>query len=248
MAKLGEYTFQIDVFTPLTLPMKRLHEYIGDLINLFGNEGHVHFLRVDEGSASPVIYVDPTAVVPVERRLLAVRTGSGSIRATRSFAAINDKLLEDNATGNLHSRQGQLLYFPGREQGASPEIGPITEPGTLEGEVFGVAGRDETIQIYLRQGEKIHTCTGSKEQARALAQYLFEGKVRVFGEGRWKRTKHGNWELDFFFVDSFVVLKTDGLSEVVKRLRTIESAELAQIRSPLNYLEEIRQEAGEGHG
>jgi hypothetical protein len=161
------------------------------------------------------------------------------------FTGLNDKLLEDNGIGNLCSHEAKLLYFPGREQGASPEIGPVKEPGTIEGEVIGVAGRDETIQIYLREGERMHTCTGSKEQARALAQYLFEGKVRVFGDGRWKRTKHGNWELELFFVDSFVVLKTDPLSEVVKRLRSIETAELAQGKSPLSYLEEIWQEAGE---
>lgn len=245
MAEHGVYIFEIDVFTPLTLPMKRLHEYIGDLINLFGNEDQVHFLRVEEGSASPTVYVDPAAVVRVERRLLAVKTGGATRRAMGGFAALNDKLLEDNGTADLRSRQGNILHFPGKEQGASPEIGPVREPGTLEGEVIGVAGRDETIQIYLREGEKMHTCTGSKEQARALAQYLFEGKVRVFGEAKWKRTKHGNWELDLFFVDSFVALKTDPLGEVVKRLRSIESAELAQVRSPLNYLEEIRQEAGE---
>ena len=245
MAEHGEYIFEIDVFTPLTLPMKRLHEYIGDLINLFGNEDQVHFLRVEEGSASPVFYVEPPAVVRVDRRLLAVKTGSASRRAMVSFSALNDKLLEDNGTATLRSRQNKLLHFPGREQGASPEIGPVREPGTIEGEVIGVAGRDETIQIYLREGEKMHTCTGSKEQARALAQYLFEGKVRVFGDARWKRTKHGNWELEFFFIDSFVALKTDPLSEVVKRLRSIESTKWAEGKSRLNYLEEIWQEAGE---
>jgi hypothetical protein len=241
----GEYTFKIDVFTPLTLPMKRLHEYIGDLINLFGNEDQVHFLRVEEGSASPVVYVDPPAVVRVERRLLAVKTGNASHRAMRGYVGLNDKLVEDNGVANLHSQQGKILHFPGRERGAFPEIGPIREPGTLEGEVIGVAGRDETIQIYLREGERFHTCTVSKEKARALAQHLFEGKVRVSGEGKWKRTKSGEWEVDFFFVDSFVPLKTEPLSEVVKRLRSIESTELAQVKSPLDYLEEIRQEAGE---
>jgi hypothetical protein len=247
VAEHGEYIFEIDVFTPLTLSMKRLNEYIGDLINLFANEDSVHFLRVEEGSASPTMFVDAPAVVRVERRILAVKTGGASVRAKRAFDGLNNKLAEDNAVARLYSRQGDLLYFPGRELGTSPEIGPIREPGTLEGEVIGVAGRDETIQIYLREGERIHTCTGSKEKARALALHLFEGKVRVFGEGKWKRTKSGEWELSSFFVDSFVPLKTEPHTEVVKDLRSIESAELARIKSPMSYLEELRQEAGESH-
>jgi hypothetical protein len=214
MAEIGEYIFKIDAFTPLTFPMKRLQEYIGDLVNLFANEGNVHFLRVDEGSAAPTILVDQPAILRVERRLLAVKTGSGSARAMRAFQTLNTKLGEDNAVASLYSDQGQLLYFPGRELGTSPQIGPIREPGTLEGEVIGIAGRDETIQIYLREGERIHTCTGSKEKARAIAVHLFEGKVRVSGEGKWMRTKSGEWELDSFFVESFVPLKTDPHSEV----------------------------------
>lgn len=245
MAKLGEYKFEIDTFTPLTLPMKRLHEYVGDLVNLFGNEANVHFLRVDKGSACPVVLVDGPAIVKVERRLLAVKTGDASRRAMAAFASLNDKLLEDNATANVTSSQGKLLYFPGKEREASPEIGPIFEPGSIEGEVIGVAGRDETVQIYLREGERMYTCTGNKEKARALAQYLFEGRVRIFGEGRWKRNKTGKWELERFAVDNFIPMKTDSAEEVAKRLRSIQVPGLSG-RAPLSILEEIRAEVGEG--
>ena len=243
MAELGEYIFRIDVFTPVTLSMKRLNDYIGELVDLFANENHVHFLRVEEGSAAPVVHVDPPAIVRVERRLLAVKTGVGSRRAMKAFTGLNDKLAEDNGIADLVSLAGRVIHFPGRKRYASPEIGPIREPGTLEGEVIGVAGRDETVQVYLREGERIHTCTGSKEQARALAQYLFEGKVRVFGDGRWRRTKAGEWELYRFVIDSFLPLKTEPLSAIVTRLRSIESAELSL--DPLGYLGEILQESGE---
>jgi hypothetical protein len=245
MAEHGEYIFEIDAFTPLTLPMKRLRDYMGDLVDLFGNEENVHFLRVEEGSAAPAMYVDPAAVVRVERRLLAVKTGSASVRATRAYRDLNTKLGEDNAIAKLYSRQGELLYFPGRELEASPQIGPIREAGSIEGEVIGVAGRDETIQIYLREGEKIHTCTGSKEKARALAVHLFEGKVRVYGEGKWKRNKTGEWELDGFIVESFTPLLREPHTEVVKQLRSIESEELKKV-TPLTVLDQIRSEAGEG--
>jgi hypothetical protein len=245
MAEHGEYKFAIDVFTPLTISMKRLNEYVADLVNLFGNEESVHFLRVEESSAAPIVFVDTPAIIRVEKRILAVRTLSASVRATRAFRELNNKLGEDNAVARLTSREGELLYFPGRELTTSPEIGPIREPGSLEGEIIGVAGRDETVQIYLREGERIHTCTGNKETARALARHLFEGRVRVFGEGKWKRTKHGEWELSSFIVDSFTALKITPLGEVVIRLRAIESDELKAVKTPLSFLDEIRQEAGD---
>lgn len=247
MAEHGEYRFEIDAFTPTTISMKRLYEYIGDLINLFGNEENVHFLRVDEGSAAPIVFVDPPpAIVRVERRLLAVKTQSASVRATKAFQALNNKLGEDNAIARLYSKQGELLYFPGRELSTSPEIGPVREPGSLEGEIIGIAGRDESVQIYLREGQRMLTCTtNTREMARAIAKHLFEGKVRVFGEGKWKRTKTGEWELYEFIVDSFTPLKIEPIGEVVSRLRAIDSEELKAIKSPLTYLEEIRQEAGE---
>lgn len=247
MAEHGEYRFEIDVFTPLTISMKRLNEYIGDLVNLFGNEEHVHFLRVEEGSAAPTVFVYPPPAIPhVERRILAVKTHGASARATKAFNAINTKLGEDGAVARLISKQGELLYFPGRELSTSPQIGPIKEHGTLEGEIIGIAGRDETVQVYLRELEKIHTCTTqNRDKARDLAKYLFEGKVRVSGEGTWYRTKSGQWELKSFIVESFSPLRGEAISEVVSRLRSIESEELKQIKNPLTFLDELRQEAGE---
>jgi len=85
----------------------------------------------------------------------------------------------------------------------------------------------------------------NREKARELAKYLFEGKVRVSGQGKWKRTKSGEWELDSFIVESFSPLRVEPASQVVSRLRAIESEELKAIKSPLTYLEELRQEAGE---
>lgn len=244
MAENGEYLFEIDVFTPFTLPMKRLNDYIGDLVDLFGNEDSVHFMRVEPGSAAPAVVVDAPAIIRVEKRLLAVKTGSASGRAMTAYRNLNDKLADDGAIARLYSRQGDLLIFLGRQLAASPEIGPITEAGSIEGEVIGVAGRDETIQIYLREGEKILTCTGTKEKARALAQHLFEGKVRVQGEGKWKRNKTGEWILVSFFVESFTRLLLESHAEVVKQLRSIENEELRNT-IPLSVLEEIRSEAGE---
>jgi len=241
MAELGEYKFAIDAFTPLTISMKRLQQYLADLVNLFGNEEHVHFLRVEEGSAAPAMFVDRNAVNKVEKRLEAVRNLTASASAMDAYVAINDKLAEDNAVAELIAYHGRVLRFPGREQTASPEIGPIIESGTLEGEVFIVGGRDATISVYLRDGDRVYICTTSREKGRQIAaDYLFK-RVRVYGQGEWKRLKDTRWKLTHFDIVDVTPLKNDSLSDVVANLRSIQNSELDKIDDPLGFLNEIRE-------
>ena len=246
MAERGEYKFHIDVFTPLTLPMTRLKDYIVGLVELFGNDDFVHFLRVDEGTAAPACYVEPRILQKVEHRLTLIKSGGADDRAMNAFTFLNDKLFDDNAVAELTDHQGQVLYFPGRESIRAPEIGPITELGVLEGEVFQIGGKDETIQIYLRDGERTHICTTSREKGREIAAaYLFKGRVRIHGEGQWKRTKDERWKLMHFDVSRVEPLGTDKLSDVVTRLREIESTELEKIKDPFTYLDDIKRDAGD---
>ncbi len=169
MAERGEYKFHIDVFTPLTLPMARLREYISGLVDLFGYDDFVHFLRVEEGTAATTCYVEPRIITKVEHRLTLVKSGGADERAQNAFTFLNDKLFDDNAVAELTDHQGVVLLFPGRDSVRAPEIGPITEIGVLEGEIFQIGGKDETIQIYLRDGERTHICTTTREKGRDIA-------------------------------------------------------------------------------
>jgi hypothetical protein len=246
MADRGEYKFHIDAFNPLTLPMARLKDYLIGLIDLFGNDDFVHFLRVEEGTAAPTCFVEPRVVGKVEHRLVLVKSGGADERAQNAFTFLNDRLFDDNAVADLTDHQGVVLHFPGREAVREPEIGPITETGVLEGEVFQIGGKDESIQIYLRDGERTHICTTSREKGREIAaEYLFKGRVRIHGEGQWKRLKDERWKLTKFDVSRVEPLGTDKLSDVVNRLRAIESPELKKIKDPLAYLDEIKRDAGD---
>jgi hypothetical protein len=243
MPEIGEYKFVIDAFTPLTLPMKRLSEYLSDLIDLFAHESHVHFLRVDEGSAAPAMYVDRSAVVRVEHRLLAVANNNASARAMQAYANLNEKLAEDNAVGEISGRGGRILFFPGRERLVSPEIGPIVEIGVVEGEIIQIGGRDETISVYVRDGESIRICTTSRDEGRRIAaEHLFK-KVRIYGSGTWKRTKDASWKMTRFNITSVAPLKTDPLTQVVARLRSIHVPEMDVVGDPIEFLDEIQKEA-----
>ena len=59
--KREEISFDIDVFTPETLPMARLAEYLAKFSELLGNAENVHFSRLMKGSAKCKAFVDPEA-------------------------------------------------------------------------------------------------------------------------------------------------------------------------------------------
>ena len=56
--KPREYRFETDAFTPETIPLYRLSQYLGDLARMMGQETNVHLVKVEKGSTVPVIAVD----------------------------------------------------------------------------------------------------------------------------------------------------------------------------------------------
>lgn len=236
MAEFAEYRFVIDVFTPRTLPMARLAEYLTDLAELFSQKSQVHFIGVDEGSANLLQIVEKAAAPKVERRLLMIeqRVAKGTLR--KAFDDLNDRLYEDNAIGQLIPPSGKVIKFPGRERDMDKTAGPITESTTLDGEVIQIGGRDETISVYLRDSDKIHICTASREQGRSIARYLFEGKIRATGTGTYVRNGFGEWERRRFVIESFTPLQVDPLGAVISQLRSLGQP----TKDPTTLLEELR--------
>jgi hypothetical protein len=98
VADVEKFEFRIKDFTPLTMPMARLSEYLKYLASLYAFESHVHFIMVDEGSANLVKAVDKKAVVKVEKRLLSVENGTAKHSAKRAFDKLDDLLYEDNTS------------------------------------------------------------------------------------------------------------------------------------------------------
>jgi hypothetical protein len=96
-------------------------------------------------------------------------------------------LAGDNAVGRIIRGTAKLIEFPGRTRHVEEKLGPIEKPGTLDGEVIQIGGRDETINVHLKAGEQIHICVTSKAIARSLAPHIFSSAIRVRGFGTWAR-------------------------------------------------------------
>ena len=221
--------------------MARLAEYIADLAKLLGEPGHVHFDRVDEGSAVLVHQVDEVAVTAVRRRLNLVGRNDAPEDVTKAFRAMNERLAKDDARASLQEEDGaEIVPFPGVEGTLGLSFGPFREQGTVDGVLIRVGGRDDTVPVHLRDREKIQICNANRHMARRLAPHLFGPVLRVRGEGRWVRTDEGRWNLLRFDIRDFEVLDEADLGEVVQRLRAVEGSGWKKIAQPARELHRLR--------
>jgi hypothetical protein len=218
----AEYRFKIDAFTPETLPMARLAEYLRELAMILGERASVHLVRLEEGSTVLVHKIEREAVPKVRARTIAVRRGDAPRDAVSAFRTVNRFLREDNAVGLLQERKGAtpILRFPGREE-AEEQFPSVRQRGTIDGVVMRVGGIDETVPVLLEsEGQQIAGCNTTRQIAKELAHRLFE-PVRLVGNGRWSRDAEGVWTLADFRIEGFEVLQDAQLSTALKKLRAI---------------------------
>ncbi len=239
MTKSTEHTFKIDAFTPDTLPMARLAEYMTQFAKLLGEPDRVHFVVVERGSAVLRARIDEVAVPKVTRRLSEAARGEGDPVALKALRDLDDMLANDNAVGQLLDEAGaEVIAFAGRNRPKPLEYGPFREDGVLEGVVIKIGGRGESVPIWLQDNERTHRCGARRPLARRLAKHYDGGLLRVSGTGNWMRLDTGAWLMRSFEVKDFEILDDAPLADVIKRLQGVEGAEWGE--APLAELELLR--------
>jgi hypothetical protein len=238
-----EHQFRIDVFTPETLPMERLAEYMAQFAKLLGEVNHVHFVEVGKGSAVLRARTDAIAAPKVERRLQEASNGRGDPVALKALQALDDLLANDNAIGQLLEYDGSEIFtFPGRTRPKPLEYGPFREEGVLEGVVIKVGGKDDSVPVWLQDGENVHKCTATVEMSKRLSVHYRRGLLRIKGTGRWMREATGTWKMIRFDIVDFELLDDTPLTDVIKRLQAVTGADWGD--DPLHELSRLR--TGEG--
>lgn len=224
MADGEEFRFRIDPYTPETIPMVRLAEYLRQLAAMLGEPSAVHFVRLEASSTVVVHHVEREAVPKVRDRATAVARHHGSRDAMRAYRTINQMLRQDNGAGVLQAPTGaEIVRFPGIQEVI--RYGSVTQQCAVDGEVIRIGGTRERVPIRLRSEEElIADCYTSRATARKIARYLFE-PVRLFGNGRFIREDDGAWKLEYFTFENFVPLTEEPLSSVVEALRSIPGGE-----------------------
>jgi hypothetical protein len=246
----AEYRFRIDAFTPDTIPMWRLAEYMQDLAALLGEREHVHFARLEAGSTVLVQKIDPESALKVQARVQAIKPvdEEGPEDALRAYRAIDRRLAEDNAVGYLCGQDGaEIIRFPGRDKLQPLSFGAFRQPGSLDGVLIRLGGKDETVPVHLQEEGVVHKCNATREMARRLSPHLFGPTLRVHGSGRWERDAEGAWLLKRFDIDSFEILDDEPLGRVVERLRQVSGSGWKDLDDPYAELQRLRQGSGEVH-
>ena len=222
MGDREQYTFHINAYSPETIPMARLAEYLAQLAGLLGHTDSVHFVRVDGGSVKLVHEVEYESIPKVWGRLRAVTDLDGADDAKKHFAKLNDMLREDNGVATLIRNADNVLRFPGKEIPYPKKIGPITEVGTIEGMLIRIGGKDATVPAALADSQgSVYSCNVTRDMAREMAHHLFGAPLRIIGSGQWERQEDGTWKLLKFKAIEFTVLEDDSLSGVIARLQSI---------------------------
>lgn len=217
--KRDEVSLVIDIFKPSTLPMRRLAEYLAPFAAMLGSEAHVHFENVSDGSAVLLAAVESHAAPKVQERINGVVAGNAPKAAMKAHSDIDDLLLEDNATGHVAINGRNMIEFPGRMRAPKETIGPVRRKTSIEGQVYSIGGKDDTINVYLNDGQNEVRCVVSVELARRLGPHLRGERLRLSGQGVWFRVD-GTWRMKQFSADGFTVLKDTSLPETLKSIQS----------------------------
>ncbi len=216
----NEFRFRISAYTPGTMPLGRLAEYLAELATMLGEDHAIHLVEVDEGSTVLVHKIDHEAVPKIRDRAAAIQAGRAPVTSMRSYKKVNHMLRDDNGAAALLEGVAEILEFPGK-RAVLPPFMTVSERGEIDGEVVRVGGIGDPVPVLLStEGHTVSGCWARRSVAKPLAQRLFE-PVRLFGEGRWERSPEGQWSLISFRIDSFGQLEDEPLSETVNKLRAI---------------------------
>jgi len=220
-----ELRFKIEAFSPETIPMERLGQYMADLGAMLGNPTAVHFVKLLKGSTNIVHRIEQPEAEEVLARVADVARGDAEVINLNAFKSLNRRLKEDNASGKLlaSGTKVPLLVFSGVRAVERSFIPPITQPGSIDGTLISIGGKDASVPVRIQDEDTIYHCTTTRDEARRLAPHLFGNRLRLVGEGRWFRSDEGEWTLEHFKILSFDQLDERPLPDIVRQLRRVKN-------------------------
>jgi hypothetical protein len=246
-----EYEFWIDVYSPKTIPMKRLGEYMAQLGRMLGYDDNVHFRKLVGGSTALRYAVKHEAITKIDDRLEQIRHAEAANDAMAARDQINEMLRLDGAVGEIRPvRDGKAhqakLRFAGRDIPKPEKVGPFSEPATITGELVRLEGGDATKHAGIMDSQG-RTWSGdmNREMAIEMRQYLFE-LVVVSGDARWIRNETGVWELIAFHIKSCKPLGKETLEEDISALRGIPGSQWRDVDAD-EFVREQRRDDDEIH-
>ncbi len=251
MSDSEEFRLKIEAYSPETMPMSRLAEYLGGLAEMLGESTFVHFVTLEQGSTSVVHRIQKEAIPKVRHRTRRVSAGVGARDAVRAYQKINRMVREDNGRATWQRNReddlsSEAIVFPGKDEAQQVFVSE-TRFGSVEGEILRIGGVNNFVPILLRfENEEFSGCYADKSLAKELGKWLFE-PVRLFGSGRWNRDEEGKWKLEKFRASHFNPLKRTSAVEAFDILRASNIGWNAEAYQTVNNLRVSDPEDANGH-
>lgn len=220
---MADYELKIGAYTPATIPMARLAEYMGAFADLLGERSRVHFEKLNPGSTVLAVNIQPEARARTKQRILEARTADTEDTTHKPFKRLNQLLRDDNADGAITANGAEVIHFPGYREILPAVIGPFNKHTEIDGVLVRIGGRDKTAHAQIQDAEGgVWNCEVNHDMARRLAQYLFGAPVRLSGEGRWLRNEQAEWELKRFKATDFKSLGERSLQASIGAIRSLQ--------------------------
>jgi hypothetical protein len=233
--------FSIDAFSPDTIPMSRLAEYMRELATLYGSQALVHFKGVRRGSTILDASIEEAAADAVVARLRLVHDAAAPDDLQRAYQSLNSMLWVDKAAGQIrHTTGAVVLAFPGRDTPAR-KTHRVKETGVLDGVVIRIGGKDSSIPVWLKDADgTIHKCEANSETARELVRHYLASPLRVTGQGDWLRAEDGSWSLEKFKISGWDVLDDAPITDILNAARLTKGNGWNDIDDPVKEHLRIR--------
>lgn len=246
------FLLKIKAYTPETIPMDRLAEYMKQFALLLGESKSVHFSSLTHGSTNLLARVEHEALPAVSLRVRQIHTGMGPADAMRAFDALDELLANDNTSGaiiRLNPEQEEMLTLPGATRELPPVFSGITQPTTLDGVVIRVGGTRDEIPVHIQTrsntGSSIEShCFATRALAKEFGKHLFGSELRLYGDGKWQRDERGRWLLQKFTITRYEEIDPTTHKEAVAELRAIQTRRWL-VGDPWSDLDELRGDESE---
>lgn len=242
MSKKLEIRWKIEAYSPDTMPLDRLLQYIHELSSLLSpNQRNLHLLRIEAGSTVPVFVAEAEHLTAIHAHGEEIRKGTAPTSALASYRKINRMLREDSAHARLYEieegREAEIIPFPGKQEGP-PLIKRLRQQGSVDGRLVRLGGVKNQVPLALRKQDStmVTGLLANRDLARDLGQHLFE-PIRLYGTGFWTLPQDGHWDMESFIADRYELLESKPLSDIVRQLREVE------VDWPENPIDEMLNEA-----
>jgi len=229
MGDSEELSFVIPGYTPDTIPLDRLIEYLQQMSVVLGDPANLHLIEIRSSSVMPVLHAPKAAALEARDRAQRVQRGEGTKRQTDAYNRIR-RMVRRDTVGVKYAGRPALLRSADRvilEIPAAPDDSGIVEglrqASSIDGQLIrvGGAGDDAALQLQDIDGRILSGFTAKRHLAKELAQLLWE-PVRLMGIGIWCRNDEGLWSLDRMSVQSYERLEDEDAILTLERLRDLK--------------------------